>query len=421
MEKIVVIGGGFAGLNLCKHLDPEKYEIALVDRNNFHCFPPLFYQIASSGLVSANICFPFRRELKKMRHVSYHMGHVKEIDLEAKRVTTSYETLSYDRLVIAAGSTNNYFGMENLGRDTFGIKTVAQAAHTRDEILDRLERGALCKDPERRRQLLSFLVVGGGPSGVEIAGAIGEMKKYILAKEYPELAPEDVTVTLIEASGKLLGAMRPKSQEKALKDLEALMVNVRLNTGLKSYEDKYVTFADGHREYYETLIWTAGVKGEPMPGLPQEVIGRGNRIIVDEFNRVKGYEDSLMAVGDIALMQTADFPNGHPQMAQPAIQQARNLAKNLNQGEFTEKFRYHDKGSMATIGKKRAVADLPKYSFSGIFAWLTWLFIHLISILGMRNKLSVLVNWFWNYLFYNTALRLLLRPTRYPARRHWGD
>lgn len=421
MEKIVIIGGGFAGLNLAKRLDKDKYCIALVDRNNFHCFPPLFYQIASSGLVSANICFPFRREFKKMRNTSYHMGHVKDIDLTAKTVTTSYETLPYDKLIIAAGSTNNYFGMDNLAEETFGIKTVAEAAHTRDEILDRLERGAMCKDTERRRQLLSFLVVGGGPSGVEIAGAIGEMKKYILAKEYPELQPEDVTVTLIEGSPQLLGAMKQKSRERALRDLESLMVNVRLNTALKSYENKYVTFADGHKEYYETLIWTAGVKGEPIPGLPKETIGRGNRIIVDEFNRVKGYENSVMAVGDIALMQCEDYPNGHPQMAQPAIQQARNLAKNLNAGEFSSKFKYLDKGSMATIGKNRAVADLKGFSFSGFFAWLTWLFIHLISILGMRNKLSVMVNWFWNYLFYSTSLRLLLRPTKYPLRRHWGD
>lgn len=419
-EKIVVIGGGFAGINLCQRLDKNKYEIALIDRNNFHCFPPLFYQIASSGLVESNICFPFRRELKRMRDVTYHMGHVKNIDLEKKEVTTSYETIPYDKLVIAAGATNNYFGMDNLPQETFGIKTVAEAAHTRDEILDRLERGALCKDPVKRKQLLSFLVVGGGPSGVEIAGALGEMKKYILKKEYPELSPDDVTITLVEAAPTLLGAMREKSRNNALKGLQELMVNVRLNTGLKSYENKYVTFADGHKEYYETLIWTAGVKGEPMPGIPAECIGRGNRIVTDGYNRVKGLED-VFAVGDIALVQTEETPNGHPQMAQPAIQEARNLAKNLNAGEFISEFKYHDKGSMATIGKNRAVADLPKFSFSGWFAWIVWLFIHLISILGMRNKLSVLMNWLWNYLFYSTSLRLLLRPTKFPLRRHWGD
>lgn len=420
MENLVIIGGGFAGINLCKKIDKKKYRVSLIDRNNFHCFPPLFYQIASSGLVESNIAFPFRREFKRMKNVSYHMGHVKDINLEEKKVITSYETIPYDKLVIAAGSTNNYFNMENLGYDTFGIKTVAEAAHTRDEILDRLERGALCKDAERRKQLLSFLVVGGGPSGVEIAGALGEMKKYTLKKEYPELSPDDVTITLVEAAPNLLGAMSEKSRKNALESLRKLMVNVRLNTAMKSYEDKWVTFADGHKEYYETLIWTAGVKGEPMPGIPAECIGRGGRIITDEYNRVKGLADTY-AIGDISIIISPDTPNGHPQMAQPAIQQARNLARNLNAESFFSPFKYHDKGSMATIGKNHAVADLPGFSFSGWTAWMVWLFVHLISILGMRNKLSVLMNWFWNYLFYSTSLRLLLRPTKYPLRRHWGD
>lgn len=421
MEKIVIIGGGFAGLNLCRHLDPGKFEIALVDRNNFHCFPPLFYQVASSSLVPSNICFPFRREIRKMPHVSYHMGHVKEIDLERHTVTTSYETISFDRLVLAAGSANNYFGMTNLDKSVFGIKTVAQATQTRDEILDRFERGAMCHDPVRRRQLLSFLVVGGGPAGVEIAGALGEMKKYDLKREYPELDPDDVNITLVEGTSTVLGAMSEKSQRRALNDLRELMVNVRLNTLVKDYSDKYVTFADSSREYYETIIWTAGVCGEPMPGLPPQVITPGGRITVDRYNRVTGYEDTLCAIGDIAMMKTDRYPKGHPQMAQPAIQQARNLARNLNDGSFTRPFEYNDKGSMATIGKNKAVADIKGMSFGGLMAWLVWLFIHLISILGMRNKLSVLTNWFWHYTLSNTSLRLLLRPREYPKRRHWGD
>lgn len=420
MEKIVIIGGGFAGLNLVKHLDKNKFRVMLVDRNNFHCFPPLFYQIASSSLASANICFPFRRELIKHKNVSYHMGHVKNIDLEKKTVETSYETLNYDRLVIAAGSTNNYFGMDSLEEETFGIKTVAQAAHTRDEIIDRLERGSMESDPKRRRELLSFLVVGGGPSGVEIAGALGEMKKYIVPKEYPELNPDDIRITLVEGAPKLLGAMRPQSSAKAEEYLRDLLVDVRLNTAMKEYRDKMVTFGDGSQQYWETVIWTAGVKGEPIPGLPSEYIVRGNRIEVDQFSRVKGRDD-LYAIGDVACMQSEEYPNGHPQMAQPALQQGATLAKNLNEGSFSHPFRYHDKGSMATIGKNRAVADLPSKSFSGFFAWLVWMAIHLISILGMRNKVIVMLNWIWNYFNYSTSLRLLLRPTRYPKRRHWGD
>lgn len=421
MEKVVIIGGGFAGLKLSKKLDPKKYEIAVVDRNNFNTFPPLFYQIASAALVSANISFPFRREFKKHDNVTYHMGHVKGIDTKEKTVTTSYETLHYDKLILAAGSNNNYFGMDYLYETTFGIKTLAESTHTRDEILDRFERGAICKDPVRRKQLLSFLVIGGGPSGVEIAGALGEMKKYIIKQEYPELQPDDVTITLVEGTDSLLGAMRKKSRDYAKKSLEKLMVNVRLNTMMKDYRDKYVTFADGHKEYYETVIWTAGVKGEPMPGLPEECIGHGNRVIVDVFNRVKGLEDSVYAVGDICIMQCKDYPKGHPQMAQPAIQMAANLAKNLNAGEFGREFKYNDKGSMATIGKSKAVADLKGVSFTGFIAWLMWLIIHLMSILGMRNKLSVTMNWGWNYMFNSTSLRLLQRPVKYPERRHWAE
>lgn len=420
-ERILIIGGGFAGLNLAKHLDRERFEVMVLDRNNYHSFPPLFYQIASSGLDTSNISFPFRREFKKLKNVTYHMGHVKNIDLEAKTVTSSYETIPYDRLVIAAGTTNNYFGIPNLDQTVYGIKTAPEAIHTRDEILDRLERGALEKDPVRRKELLSFLVVGGGPSGVEIAGAIGEMKRDILPREYPELKQDDVTITLVEGAGRLLGAMDEKSSAKALRYLKDLMVEVRLNTLMKSYDDKMVTFADGHQEYWETVIWTAGVKGEPMPGLPQEFVGPGNRIKVDEYNRVIGHEQDVMAIGDIALMITEEYPKGHPQMAQPAIQQANNLARNLNRGEWITKFKYWDKGSMATVGKNRAVADIKNFTFGGFIAWWMWMAIHLISILGMRNKLNVMLNWIWNYFTYSTSLRLLIRPTKYPLRRHWGD
>ena len=420
MEKIVVIGGGFAGINFLSKIDTKKYEVKVVDRNNFHCFPPLFYQIASSGLVPSNICFPLRRELHKRKNITYHMGHVKEIDIHAKTVTTSYETISYDKLVIAAGTTNNFFGMNDLDKKVFGIKTVAEASYTRDEILDRLERGAICKDKERRRELLSFLVVGGGPSGVEIAGALGEMKKDIISREYPELSPDDVNITLVEGADRVLGAMDPKCSEKALKYLKSLMVNVRLGEVMKGYEDKLVEFSDGHKEYWETLIWTAGVKGEPMPGFPQKYLLKNGRIIVDEYNRVIGLDD-VFALGDISCCKSEQYPNGLPQLAQPAIQGAKCLAKNLNAGEFKYKFKYFDKGSMATVGKHRAVVQMGKYTFGGYIAWLGWMFIHLISILGMRNKVNVLLNWTWNYITYSTSLRLLLRPRKYPERRHWAD
>ncbi|MDE6805478.1 MAG: NAD(P)/FAD-dependent oxidoreductase, partial [Muribaculaceae bacterium] len=389
-ETIVIVGGGFAGINLAKKLDRKRFDIKVIDRNNFHSFPPLFYQIASSALAQSNISFPFRREFKRDRNVSYHMGHVKNIDTVAKTVTTSYETIPYDRLVIAAGTTNNFFGMDNLYKEVYCIKTIGEADHTRDEILDRLERGCMEQDPERRRQLLSFLVVGGGPAGVEIAGALGEMKRDVLPREYPELDPNDVTITLVEGAPKVLGTMSEKASAKALQYLKDLMVEVRLNTTMSGYDNKIVKFADGHEEYWETLIWTAGVRGETMPGLPAVCVARNGRIYVDEYNRVKGLEDSVCAVGDIAQMETPEYPKGYPMVAQPAIQQARNLAKNLNKGEFQTKFKYSDRGSMATVGRNRAVADLPGFSFAGRMAWWIWMVIHLVSILGMRNKLNVL-------------------------------
>lgn len=420
-ENVVIIGGGFAGINLAKNLDRKKFDIKVIDRNNFHSFPPLFYQIASSALEQSNISFPFRREFRHDHAITYHMGHVKDIDVNNKVVTTSYEAIPYDRLIIAAGTTNNFFGMDNLYKEVFCIKTIGEADHTRDEILDRLERGCIQKDPEQRRKLLSFLVVGGGPAGVEIAGALGEMKRDVLPREYPELNPDDVSITLVEGTDKVLGTMSEKASYKALAYLKELKVDVRLNTMMKGYDNKIVTFGDGHEEYWETLIWTAGVRGETMPGMPQECIARNGRIYVDEYNRVKGYEDSICALGDIALMETADYPKGHPMVAQPAIQQAKNLTKNLNKGEFITKFKYSDRGSMATIGRNKAVADLPGFSFAGRIAWWIWMLIHLVSILGMRNKLNVLLNWIWNYCTYSTSLRLLLRPTKYPVRRHWGD
>lgn len=420
-QQIVIIGGGFAGLNLAKRLDRNLYDVKVVDRNNFHGFPPLFYQIASSGLDASSIAFPLRREFKRQgKKTTYHMGHLKNIDVQAKTVTTSYETITYDKLVIAAGTTNNFFGIESLPQTVFGIKTIAEASHTRDEILDRLERGAIAKDPEQRRKLLSFLVVGGGPSGVEIAGALGEMKKDIVPREYPELNPDDVRIVLVEGSSRLLGAMDERAGIKAQEYLKSLMVEVRLNTVLKDYKDKIVTFADGTTEYWETLIWTAGVVGEPMPGMPSETIGHGGRILTDEYSRVKGLDD-VYAIGDIALCMTPEAPKGHPQVAQVAIQMAKNLADNLNGKKDKKPFVYKDKGSMATVGKNRAVVDLKGKFLSGRMAWWAWMLIHLISILGMRNKITVFITWCWNYITYSTSLRLLFRPTKYPQRRHWGD
>lgn len=421
MDTIVIIGGGFAGLNFIKHLSKGRFRVKLIDRNNYHYFPPLFYQVASSGLDESNISFPFRREFHKYKNVSYHMGHVKNIDTTEKSVTTSYETIHYDKLVIAAGCGNNYFGNDSLSAITFGMKSVSEAIRLREEILDRLERGAICKDEHRRRQLLSFVVVGGGPAGVEIAGALGEMKKYVVPREYPELNPDDVSIKLVEGNGKLLAAMGTKAGDKALQYLHELQVDVMLGTTVKGYdEDKILRFADGDEEYCETVVWTAGVRGVSMPGLDTAITEPNGRIRVDRYMRVEGAED-VYAIGDIASMHTSAYPHGHPQVAQVAIQMGKALAHNFNDEAKASPFEYKDKGSMATVGRNRAVVVMKKGFMSGYPAWLVWMFIHLISLLDMRNRIIVLLNWIWNYLTYSTSLRLLIRPVKSPLRRHWGD
>lgn len=417
-EKIVIVGGGFAGLNLAKKLNKKKFEITLIDRNNFHSFPPLFYQIASCGLDTGNISFPFRREVRKMNDVRYEMGNVEKVDPIAKTVTTQFNTIKYDKLVIAAGTTNNYFGIQGLKEKVFTLKSVNQALRLKSEILERLERASLCKDPDRRKELLSFVVIGAGPTGVEIAGAIGEMKRYILKREYPELSQNDITVTLIEGTNRVLRTMSEKSSEKAYDYLRHLMVDVQLEKTMTKYENNIVELSDGRNLYSEVVIWTAGITAESVEGFTKETFGPGNRFIVDEFNKVKDVED-IYAIGDISFLTSPKFQRGYPQLAQVAIQQAANLAKNLNKGTFNSKFEYNDKGSMATIGRNRAVCDLNKIHLYGLPAWMIWMFIHLISILGMRNKLSTLINWIWAYFTYSTSLRLVLRPSKYPERDHW--
>ena len=417
-KRIVIIGGGFGGLNLIKNIDKTKYEILLIDRNNFHSFPPLFYQIASSGLDPGSISFPFRRELRKgkVKGAKYNMGEVKTINFAKKEVSTQYETIPYDILVIAAGTTNNFFGIKGLQEQVFTLKSTGEALRCRNEILYRLEKASITKDPQERRKLLSFTIIGGGPTGVEIAGAIGEMKRYVLSREYPDISTDDLCVTLIEGTDRILRTMSERSSKEALEYLGHLMVDVKLQKTMQSYKDNIITLADGEEIYSEMVIWTAGITGEPFTfegGEPE--ITRGNRFVVDEFNRVSGIKD-VYAIGDISSHSDDIYPYGYPQLAQVAIQQAVTLAKNLNKGTMSIAFKYNDKGTMATVGRNRAVVDLNHFHLYGRPAWATWMFVHLISILGMRNKLSVLMNWIWAYCTYSTSLRLLFHPTKFPKK-----
>ncbi|MCI8997615.1 MAG: NAD(P)/FAD-dependent oxidoreductase [Muribaculaceae bacterium] len=420
---IAIIGGGFAGLNLVKHLDKDKYKVVLVDKNNYHGFPPLFYQVASSGLDPTSISFPFRRELRKksIGDASFHMGEVKEIDVANRQIITQFEHIPYDKLIIAAGTTNNFFGNPDLIDRVYTLKSTDEAIRCRNEILDRCERAAVEKDPEKRKKMLSFVVIGGGPAGVEIAGALGELKRYILKRDYPEIPVDNLTINLLEGSDRLLRTMSPTASQTALKDLTNLMVDVKLQHLMESYDDNMVKLNDGESIYSEMVIWTAGVTGTPFKLSGTDVkTGPGARFVTDDYCRVIGLDD-VYAIGDINYCTSTAYPKGFPQLAQVAIQQGRFIAKNLNSGNWDKPFRYKDKGSMATIGRNRAVADLHKFHLTGFIAWMAWMFIHLISLLGMRSKISVLTSWVWAYFTYNTALRLLLRGSKYPKRGTMWD
>ena len=424
-KRLVVIGGGFAGLNLVKHIDADKYIVTLVDSNNYHSFPPLCYQLASAGLDAASINFPLRREVRKLRSKEgrYRMGLVKTINMQEKRVITQFEEIPYDILVIAAGTTNNFFGIKDLHKYVYCLKSTSEAIRCRNDILARLERASLETDPEVRRKMLTFTVIGGGPTGVEISGALGELKRYILPREYPSIHPEELTVTLVEGSDRLLRTMSPQASRQVLGDLKHLLVDVELGKTLKSFDaENILTFGDGSQRYSSMVIWTAGVTGIAFDftGDIKPQIGPGHRLMVDEYSALEGVED-VYAVGDIACHHSDKYPGGHPQVAQVAIQSARNLAKNLNDDKGKRRpFVYHDKGSMATVGRNRAIVDLPHLFLHGRIAWLAWMFIHLISLLGMRNKITVLTTWIWGYFTYSSSTRLLLRIPRWPERKQFG-
>lgn len=416
-EHIVVIGGGFAGLTLIKKLDLSRYDVTLVDRNNFHSFPPLFYQIASSGIDPLDITFPLRKELRKAmrRGVRYVIGEARSVDVTARTVSTDTTTLHYDRLVIAAGTTNNFFGNGALPDNVYTLKSAGEALRCRNDILKSLELASIERDAARRRRLLSFVIIGGGPAGVEIAGALGEMKRYIIRREYPGIRPDEVSITLVEGSRTLLGAMSGQASAYAAEALGSLMVDIRLGHSMRSYDGHTVTLDDGSAIVAGMVIWTAGVTGVPMTLNGTEARpGHGNRLLTDRYNRVTG-ADNVYAIGDIALVEgDPEWEHGHPQTAQPAMQQARNLARNLNGGRFTRMFRYCNMGAMATIGRNRAVADIGGLHFTGFVAWMVWMTVHLMSILGMRNRVSVLMSWMWSYFTYTSGARVLLRTSDNP-------
>jgi NADH dehydrogenase len=414
LPRIIIVGGGFAGLNLVKSLKNKKVQLVLLDKNNFHQFIPLLYQVATSGIEPDNIIFPFRKIFNDYNNVVYRMTEVLSINSTANILNTPVGSISYDFLVLACGSETNFYGnkgFENFGQ---GLKSITDALNIRSQLLKNLEKATVTCLKEEKETLSSIAIVGGGPAGVEIAGALAEFKRYVLPKDYPELQNIEVKIFLLEATNGLLQAMPGKLSEKTLKYLTDLKVNVRLNSPIKSYNGTQVTLENGEKLKAASFIWTAGVEGTNMKGLPSDIKNKQNRLIVDEFNRIHSLKN-VFAIGDIAVMNSEEYPSGHPMVAQVAIQQGKALAANLMRmihHESLVPFKYQDKGSMATIGKKKAVATIKNLEFGGFFAWLIWSFIHLISIMGVRNKILVAVNWLWSYFNYDKGDRVIIDRCR---------
>lgn len=409
--RIIIIGGGFGGLEVAKNLRGLKAQVVLFDRYNHHTFQPLLYQVATSGLETNSIVFPFRKRFSAYRDFFFRLGEVTQIKPEENYIETSIGGVRYDYLVIATGATTNFYGMSDVEANAFSMKTITDSIKLRNRILRNLEMALLTDDPEVMNSLMDFVIVGGGPTGVELAGALSELKRYVFPKDYKELDMTHMDIHLVEASGRLLNGMSPIASQKALEYLESMGVKVHLNCVVKSYDGYEVVFNTGEKLISRTLIWAAGVKGNPVSGLQPESVSRGNRIAVDAFNRVKGY-DNIFAIGDVALMDgDENFPKGHPQMAPAAMQQGRLVAHNIKrliQKKEMQPFRYKDGGSMATVGRNKAVVDLKKVRFQGFFAWYVWMFVHLISIIGFKNKALTLMSWVWNYFSYDKSNRLII-------------
>jgi len=409
--RLIIIGGGFAGMKLAFRLKKKDLQVVLLDRNNYHTFQPLLYQVATAGLEPDSIAGPIRKQLEPDPNFFFRMATVEQIDSERKKVYTEIGELSYDYLVIAAGSKTNYYGNSSILKNAFSLKKIPDALDFRHHILQNFEMAVNHRSRKQISPYLNIVIAGGGPTGVEMAGALGELKKSVLPKDYPEMDFSGMKIILVEGQQRLLGAMRPRSSQRALRYLQKFDVEVKLNTLVDAFDGERVKLSNGDQIESRSLLWASGVEGNLIEGLPAEAI-EANRIRTDRFNRVKGTE-SIFAIGDLALMKTEHYPNGHPMVAPVAIQQARLVANNLTALRKNKKmkaFRYFDKGTMATIGRNKAVVDLPgKISMGGLPAWVIWMFVHLVSIYGLRNKIVVLINWVYNYFTYDKGTRLIIR------------
>lgn len=412
VPRIVIIGCGFGGLQLVKSLSKADVQIVLIDKNNYFTFQPLLYQVATAGLEADSIAYPIRKIFEGQKNFHFRMGEVQEIDSERNVLLTNIGEIRYDHLVIATGSTTNFFGNTNFEKYAMPMKSVTETLNLRSLILQNFERALLTKDVQEQIALMTFVVVGGGPTGVELAGALSELKRHVLPNDYPELDFRKMRVILVENGGDVLQMMSESNRKKAKNYLENLGVELWLNTGVKNYDGIIIETNTGKNLVASTLIWAAGIKGVLLKGLSPNSVSPRGRILIDEYCKVKDHSN-IYAIGDVACMITEDFPNGHPQVAPVAIQQAQLVGSNFEKTfkQWTlDRFRYLDKGTMATVGRNKAVAQVGSLNFGGFAGWFVWMALHLMLLVGYRNRLIVFVNWVWSYISYDRNIRLIIRP-----------
>ena len=412
-KRIVIVGAGFGGLALSQKLANRDVQIVLIDKNNYHQFQPLFYQVAMAGLEPSSISFPLRKIFQHKKNVHIRITGVTKVTPEENKIETELGEIRYDYLVLATGAGTNFFGMKNMIDNAIPMKSVSEAIYLRNRVLQNFEDALTTKDTETREGLMNIVVVGGGPTGVEVSGTLAEMKKIILPKDYPELDFNLMKIYLFESSPEVLEVMSDDASAKGKEYLERLGVIVKTGVRITDFDGQFAYTSTNEKIRTHNVVWAAGIKGNAVDGFVPETYGRGARMKVNAFNQVEGF-DNIFAVGDIAIMSGDEkFPNGHPQVAQPAIQQGKLLAKNIlkiMRGENPVPFEYKDLGSMATVGRNLAVVDLPFWKFQGAFAWYVWMFVHLMSILGIKNKVMVFINWLWSYVTYDQSLRLIIKP-----------
>jgi len=410
LPRVVVIGAGFAGLKLSRNINTNFYQLVLIDKNNFHTFQPLLYQVASAGLEPDSIAYPIRKILGRKKNTFFRLATVKKIQSDEKLITTDIGDLKYDYLVIASGANNNFFGNKTIEDNSLPMKSLLDALNMRSKILENFEKALNSNDPDLRNELMNFVIVGAGPTGVELAGAIAELRNKILPKDFPDLDFSKMNIHLIEASSRVLASMCTKSSEKALDYLNGLNVNVYTETFVKNFTNNLVSTSEGKEFKCDTFIWAAGVSATFPNGIDASKIGDQNRIIVND--KLELGED-IFVLGDTALVKSDKYPDGLPMLGSVAMQQGAYMAKQFNRkakNRSWNKFSYNDKGTMATVGRNLAVVEVGKFKFQGFFAWFVWMFVHLMLLVGFRNRVVVFVNWTWNYFRYNNGLRLIVRP-----------